>query len=1078
MRQSLSFAHVALFMIASGFIARSVLCQGLRSLDPAKNISQYVLETWSEDEGLPQTSVSSIVSTSDGYLWAGTQEGLVRYNGIDFQVFDKGTSSAFSEDHIVKTMLVDSKQRLWIGLGQGLILYEASSFRNIRLPDGQTVKSVTSIIEGEGGTIHIATESEGIYYVDGLVLRKDEFLSGIQSGYVSSLLSDPAGGFWLGTEEALFRVINKQVKKFTESDGIPGSAGNLVNTLYRDRQGTVWIGASGGAAVMTANQKLMPPDINLGDADIRTFLEDASGTLWIGTAARGLLRATATGLDEFTADGELSEQAIISFHVDQEGSLWIGTDGGGLSRLRAAKFTTFTKNEGLLSNVVYTVFEDADEGIWIGTEGGGLTHLYKGQTTTYTTKNGLAGDFVSSVAGQADGTIWVGMYGTGLDRIQNGTITHFGVNDGLPGDEVTVLYVDDMDQLWIGTNSGIAHFDDGTFTTTSEKDGLIDNFITAIKEDHEGSLWIGTYANGLSRITDDGIHNYTVENGLPNDQVFSFLMDDDDVVWIGTYGGGIARYKDGAFFTISMRDGLFNDYIYKILESDDGMLWMTCNKGIFRVHKDMLNDFADGRIGRITSEVFNRDDGLKGNEMNGGFQPAGWKGADGRLWFPSMRGVAMINPTDIRLNETIPQVHIESFIVDGKVFSGIIATFSSAVEKIEFKFASLSFESPGKNLYDHRLLGYMDTWERASGQSATYTNLDPGTYEFQVRASNNDGLWNNVGDSLTFQLRPRFFETIWFILLCIFVVVALAVFLYRFRISQLNQRQAELERERDKARAANRFTSVILDNLNHEFRTPLTVILGCTDILLSELSGAEIDFAADIKSHGNRLLNTLDSLLELARIQKDNVNIEWEEVDISEIVSDLVIMNQAMAKEKEIVLSLAVSEDVTPVLLQKSCVEYAIRAVMENALKFTEDGSVRISVCRESDNIVVRMADTGMGISRSDFELIFEPFKQASEGLDRKYEGAGVGLTVARQLVQSMQGTLELESSGVDGSTFVLCFPTTIKRGLQQNRLVIGEKPHVPQVDRSPIISHASRLKIRLRSDESTSDSGSNTDPS
>lgn len=1068
MTQRSSFVHIAILVVFSGISSGQLNAQEARSLDPVKRISQYVLENWSEDDGLPQNTVSSIVSTPDGYLWIGTQEGLVRYNGIDFQVFDKGTSNAFSEDHTIESMLVDSRGRLWVGLGQGLILYENQVFRNLRLPTGETVKTVQSIIEDEKGKIYFATATEGIYYIDRSVLRKDEALSAIQDGIVSSLLPNPDGGIWIGTDDALFKVLNKQVKRFTGDDGIPDGGNDLINTLYLDRQGTVWIGASGGAATVGLDQKPMRSGLDIHGINVTAFLEDGSGTLWIGTNSNGLYRVTASGLENFTADGALSDQAIISLHVDQEGSLWIGTSGAGLSRLRAGKFTTFTKNEGLPTNVIYTVFEDQNEGMWIGTDGGGVSYMSDGKTITYSTSNGLSGDVISGLAEQADGTVWVGTYGNGLNRIRNGQISQFTTRDGLPDDEISALFVDKSDRLWIGTNSGIAVYDNGIFSVTTEDDGLVSDLTMVIKEDHEGTIWVGTWADGLSKITPEGIENVTVDNGLPNDRVFSFHMDDDNVVWIGTYGGGLSRYKDGKYATISMKDGLFNDYIYTILESDDGMLWMTCNKGIFRVDKAMLNDKADGKIDRITSEIFNREDGLKGNEMNGGFQPAGWKGADGRLWFPSMRGVAMINPTDIRRNESIPPVIIESFMVDGiPTDSEGQGSFSSSVEKIEFRFASLSFEAPSRNRFKHRLVGYQDKWESSNGRSATYTNLDPGSYEFQVRASNNDGVWNNAGDSISFRLAPQFFETIWFNILSIAIIIVIAIVLYRYRISQMKLRQAALEGERDKAQEANRFMSVILDNLNHEFRTPLTVILGCSDILLSELTGDKHQFAADIKQHGKRLLSTLDSLLEMARFQNSGTRAEWEEVNIAEIVSELVMMHQATANHKGIDLSSEELHEIASTRLPKKAVQHAISAVVENALKFTEEGDVRITIERDGNFIAVRVADTGMGISRSDFDLIFEPFKQASEGLDRKYEGAGVGLTVARQLTQSMQGTLIVESSGVDGSTFRFRFPSVNSEHPMKGDNFVGRQRQSARRERAPS-RNSSRLKTRLRSDKTS----------
>ncbi|MCH8277049.1 MAG: hypothetical protein IIA50_05880, partial [Bacteroidetes bacterium] len=805
---------------------------------------QFVHESWTEDNGLLQSTVSGIVRTPDGYLWIGTQEGLARYNGFEFQVFDKSNTAAFAQDHKIETLFVDSGGSLWIGLADGLVVYAKGRFVDMKDRSDTPMKTVKAIVEDSNGRIWIGMARNGLLVMDKVTGKfvPSEFRFSTNEN-LNALLPDSDGSMWIGTNGGLVHLRNKLVKRYTTRDGLPV---DVINTLFKDRQGTIWVGTKEGVVNVRLERIRPVPYDELKTINAQIFLEDANGSIWIGTNDSGLLRRTSIGIETFSTQQGLTHQSVTSLMEDQEGSLWIGTDGGGLNRLRAGKFTTYTEHEGLSDNMVWTVHEDHQGGIWVGTEEGGVTYISgSGEIVkTYTTDDGLSGNLISGISGEADGTIWLGTYGAGLNRLQNGKFTHFTTEDGLAHDAVSGVYQDRTGRIWIGTNGGVSLYENGAFNNITVDDGLVSNFVTVIQQDLDGAMWIGTYASGLNRITDEGIETYTTDDGLSHDNVFALHVDTENTIWIGTYGGGLTRFKDGRFSTFSMQDGLFNDYIYQILESDDGYLWMTCNKGIFRVNKDKLNAFMAGEDVTVKSEVFNRLDGLKGNEMNGGFQPAGWKGADGRMWFPSIAGIVMFNPMDLPRNEVVPIVHIESFVADGVFLSPTkFHDIKSGVNKIEFRFASLSYAAPDRIMYQYKLVGYDQDWELTSENSATYTNLDPKEYTFVVKASNNDGVWNLEGTKVSFSLEPRFYETWWFLVLCVFAGISFFVVLYRIRIAQLRKRHEELEQERDKARAANQFKSVILDNLSHEFRTPLTGILGYADILLAESSGDEREFA-------------------------------------------------------------------------------------------------------------------------------------------------------------------------------------------------------------------------------------------
>jgi len=547
----------------------------------------------------------------------------------------------------------------------------------------------------------------------------------------------------------------------------------------------------------------------------------------------------------------------------------------------------------LSDDLVLTVYEAADGAIWIGTQGGGLNRLRDGVVTSYTTRDGLSSDLVSSIHGDREGNLWIGTLGGGLNRLRDGSFTHYTSRDGLPSDAVFALYEGSDGSLWIGTDAGLSHLRDGHFTTYTTADGLSSDFVTTIHEDRQGDIWIGTYDAGLNRLRNGRFVHFTTDEGLASNLVLALHDDQEGTLWIGTYEGGLNRLKDDVFTTYTVKDGLFNDNVYRILEDGDGNLWMSCNKGIFQVSKAALNAFAEGRAERVRSIAYGKVDGLKSPEMNGGSQPAGWKGRDGKLWFPSVKGVVMIDPANIGRNTLAPPVVIEEILVDGApVEPASLVDLAPGRDKIEFHYTGLSFIASETIHFRYFLEGYDREWQEAgTSRSATYTNLDPGPYTFHVIAQNSDGVWNETGVSESFYLQPYFYETFLFYALCVLFLLFVVSIGYQVHIRNLKARERALEAlvdertqdlrsEKEKAEVSSQLKSAILNNMSHEFLAPLTIIQSSAEILSVEVNGELQDVVGDIMRGGKRLTRILDTVLELSRIEAETIEINAERVDL------------------------------------------------------------------------------------------------------------------------------------------------------------------------------------------------------
>ena len=773
------------------------LAKAQAGLDPAKAITQYTHDVWQADQGLPQNSILAIAQTPDGYLWLGTEEGLVRFDGVRFTVFDQRTTPEI-KGNTISVLLTDREGSLWIGTsGGGLVRYRNRQFTHYGMQDGLSNDSVLSLFEDRAGSLWIGTDGGGLDRFSNGKFAVFTSKDGLADNAVFSICEDFDGALWLGTHGGLSRLTRGKFTTYTAAQGLPN---NYIKATYPDQAGNLWIGTNGGGLSLFKNGTFstFTTHDGLSSNEIWTLYGDRQGSLWIGTGDGGLDRFRDGKFTAYTEKMGLSSNQVWSLFQDREGSLWIGTMGGGLDRLVDSRFTTYSSQEGLSSDVVLPVYESRDGSLWLGTDGGGVDRIKDGKITSYTTRDGLSNNLVFSICEDGQGSIWIGTR-HGLDRLRDGKFQVFTAKNGLPNDIVTSSYLDREGNLWIGTRSGLSRWKDERFFTYTTQDGMSNDHVLSIYEGPDGSLWIGTGGGGLNRLKNGKFTVYGVKEGLSNPVVWAIHGEPDGTLWLGTNGGGLNRFKDGKFVSYTAKDGLPDDTVIQILEDGSGNLWMSSNKGIFRASKRQLNDFAEGKIRRIASTSYGVADGMKSKECNGGFQPAGCKTLDGRLCFPTTKGVVMVDPRNAVTASAPPPVEIEEAIVDKKPLnpSGKV-TVAPGRGQLEFQFTALTFLSPERVRFKYMLRGFDKDWvDAGTRRVAYYTNIPPGKYRFKVIACNRDGVWNQTGASLDLVLRPHFYQTFWFLGLCGLAVLGLGLTGHRLRVRQLNEREKELSRRVD-----------------------------------------------------------------------------------------------------------------------------------------------------------------------------------------------------------------------------------------------------------------------------------------
>ena len=1090
------FFHLGITSVACVLFAFPVLLVAQPpvpfGLTPSKHLTQYIHEAWQTEKTPLEGAIRSMAQTREGYLWIGAQEGLFRFDGDNITPFNTRTTPQFASN-VVSALFEDREGNLWIGTSDGLLKYRDRSFTRYTTDDGLSSNIIVSLFEDRRGILWIGTANAGVNVLSGGIFSPWGINTPLEKGTVWTICEDDRGSLYFGTAGGgVFRFDETGLKNFTRRQGL---AHGLVRSLAKGSNGSIWVGTQGGLSKLQGSTIISYTARNgLSNEIVTSVLEDRYGTVWCGTSGGGVNRLRDGSFSSFTSKNGLTNDDVLSFCEDREGNLWLGTSDG-LNRLRDGDFTTYTILEGMTNDVVWCVLEDRKGTIWLGTNGGGLNRLTisgngLGTVARLPVKLGLSNKTIRTMMEDRDGTLWVGTYGEGLYRVRDGSAAAEFV-DSLNGKFIYCILEDRQRNLWIGTGNGLYRKDrQGTLTQYSAREGLPDGFIRFLHEDRTGSIWIGTNGGGLSRWTRGTFTNYSAASGLAPRTMMCIHEDGEGTLWIGTYNDGLVRFKDGIFTSMTSREGLHENIIYEILEDDEGNLWMGGNRGISRVKKQDLDDYAGGRRQSIPVTVYGKDDGLRARECNGGSQPAGWKSRDGRLWFATMKGASVIDPKLVRFNTIPPEVVIQELSADGQDLAvSEELTLGAGTNRILVRYAALGFRSPQKIQYRYILEGYDADWiEARNRRTVIYTNIPPGRYTLRIIAANEEGVWNTVGASMMFTLEPFFYQTRVFFALCAVMIIITVGGTYwyrekRFRrrtdeletrvgerteevveqknklaainkelkilLSELGEKSRLLEIARAKAEEANHAKSIFLTNISHELRTPLNSVIGFTNILLKNKTGnlheQELTYLERILENGKHLLTLINEVLDLSKIEAGQIEVRRMPVSLTVLISETIAQLEGRLAGKKLEIRVEMPDPVAPLETDPSKLKQILINLIGNAIKFTDRGGVivRVAVTPVTRTPVrIDVQDTGIGIPRDVQELIFEPFKQGDTSTTRKYGGTGLGLTISRTLSGLLGYALEVNSEIGKGSTFSIVLDPVAKElvTMESQRAAAGDE--------------------------------------
>jgi ligand-binding sensor domain-containing protein/signal transduction histidine kinase len=1088
-------------------------------LDPKKALRQYIHETYNTENGLPQSSVSAIIQSRDGYLWFATQEGVVRFDGLKMTVIDRNNTpelafnniAGLAEDHnggvwifpagrsgltrykdgkfkaftthdglanmAKNSGALDSTGNLWVTTNSGVSKFEGEKFITFTRKDGLASDTAFTIYCDPEGSVWVATFNKTTRYKDGKFTtysRED----GMLTDSVTSFLEDHEHTMWMGTFRGLNKLSGGKISAYTTKDGL---SDNLINTIFEDSRKRLWIGTDKGLDKFE-NGKFVHilSDDGVSSTPVAGIFEDKEGTLWIRPRNKGIQRVHDGILESYTKKDGLSENDVRKIFEDREGSLWIGIYGSGLDRLRDTKFTTYTVEDGLSQDLVQTIFEDRDQNFWVGTFTGGLNKLSGGKWSHYSTKDGLASNAMTSVAQDHASVIWIGST-LGLNQIKNGKISTVALPGDMSSNGINALYVDKKGSVWIGGDKFVCSTD-GKLTIIQDTPGL--NFFTFVfYEDVHGTMWAGSTL-GLYRIDNGHAVAVPLPDSLAGGAIFDIQGDADGTLWIGSTGNGIIRYKEGKFKAITPKDGLFDYNSYCLLEDEFGNFWTDCNKGIYRVSKKELNDFCDGKIPSVSCTVFGTADGMKNRECNGGSSPNAWKMHDGKLCFSTVRGVAMIYPADIKLNMVPPPLVIEQMLVEQKPSDPRMANvYAPGTQKFEFHFAGISFLGADKVQYKYKLEPFETEWVDAGGRrDAFYTHIPPGDYTFKVKAANSDGVWNEMGASTSFTLKPFFYQSGWFLAICIVGFVGVGPGLYFMRVRQLKRRELELtsiveartrdlKKEKDNVEKAlgdlkEAQTQLVLSEkmaslgqltagIAHEIKNPLNFVnnfaalsndlmnelketlANKNDVLDEETKTTIGELLSDlqqnvtkINEHGKRA----DSIVRGMLLHSRGKTGERQPTDVNALLAEYTNLAYHGLRAQDSSFNIKIDTKFDATIGNVNVVPQDLSRVFLNIInngcysahdkkKHSADGfapTIRVSSRNAGEKFEVRIWDNGGGIPQSVLDKIFNPF------FTTKPAGAGTGLGLSMSydiITQEHKGEIKVNTKEGEFAEFIIMIP-------------------------------------------------------
>ena len=1018
------FSDMAIATSFDDFVAMNENKAGPAAGGPANEGALFTFRCWQSEQGLPQDRVRALAQTLDGYIWVGTDDGLARFDGARFVSFGLPDGLPSSP---VRTLFGDSHGSLWIGsAGNGLIHWEAGHSSLLTMATGLPSDSISVLAEDDEGRIWIGTDAGLAVWHEGHIITFDQTRE-FSGKAITALCRDSQGNMWVGaTGLGVFEYHGGAFVPLEDS-----ATRELLqdpHCILVDRAGRTWIGAGDDFVLCRDGNQWRPYRIprHLARSYVSSLAEQPDGTVWAASTSEGLFEFKDRKMTAVNAGSGLSDNSVESLLADRDGNLWAGTDSG-LNLLRKRDLFAYDQRQGLGYGTVDGLAEIAPGEVWAGKPGDGV-YEWDGQSFSHVMSADLSvvGPQINVLLESKKGGCWVaGKYGLLYFKTPEKTADKARLFT-LPGLNIISLCEAGTGALWVGTSDGkLFRLENDTWLEQTN----LAHPITAIATAADGAMWVGTEGDGIYQFNNRGTGHWNAKKGLLSDLVRTLYVDSDGSLWIGTAGGGLSCLRQGRITTVTTREGLPDNTISEILDDDRGRLWLGSNRGIACLNKEELEELIAGKIGAVYPQVFGKAEGMLSEECAGGFCPAGLKTASGRLWFPTLKGLVIVDPGVHMSKLPEPAVLLEQISVDGvshAVFSGAISTpgrqddvaglaaanngvlkLGPGRHRIEFQYTALSFDSPERIRFRYRLHGLDSDWVEAGNRRvAFYSYVPPGAYRFQVIACNADGLWNDTGVIIGLSVSKFFWQTWWFAGLLAVTLLAVVGGAVRSMVKRNLQRRLKyLEQERVLERERTR----IAQDLHDEMGAKLCRISFLSEHVRRNANGMASELShqiASISDASREVLHSLDEIVWAVNPQNDT---------LEHVVSYIGHYANEFFQETGIECKVNISGQLPPYSLSAQLRHNLLLAVHEaftNVLKHSKANQVDVSIVLNTTAFEVTVSDNGGGF---DLSSTVSPENSSSP--------AGDGLRNMKQRLSDIGGQCSIGSNPGKGTIIHFVLP-------------------------------------------------------
>lgn len=934
-------------LLISNFILSQTGFISDKSLNSKQN---YVIKSWDSENGLPQNSVISCLQTSDGYLWFSTQEGLMRFDGQNFKLFNVKNTPALTISSY-KFLLEDSRQVLWlISMQNKLVKYKNGVFQTLKFKE-----PITAICENEDKELVVSGASGNLY------LLKDSLLSpflSLKNQYIHKLIYNNQKELYILSEKGFFLYSNKklsELEKFSKEKPI---------SLKADENGTIWLLTHQGVYKLIGDDYIslaLPKELSDLKYNNDFYVVNEQHVLVNTNSGLFILKNNSYEKIDFTSG--LSSNATTVLYKDKENNIWVGTANSGINKLKEKTIITYDETDGLNDNGCGALLKLNDNSVLISNYCKDISVYKNNRLSNYNTPHFGC---IWALGKDKENNLWVGTYSQGLFKLKNNDSTRFYSKSKAFRNDYFSIFQDSRNNIWLGTDDGLYKYDNNTISRIHKEQ--IKGKISYITEDRKNHLWICS-DNGLVSMTTDNVKVYTTKDGLPGNKVRHVYEDKEGTLWISTYDGGIARLKNKRFFAFNESEKIIDNFTSCIVEDDDNHFWISSNRGIYRASKKNLNEYADGKSLFIDVTYFGREDGMKSSECNGGFQYAGLKLEDGKIMFPTVSGLALVNPKRVTENLYEPKIIFENIFADEKALplTDSIITLNN-IRNLEINFTAPYFGDSKNLLFECRLEGYDLTWRKPSTEkSISYYNLPPGEYIFKI------AVYGYVNEKkIHFNVPYPFWQTgLFYIILAVSATIIFFTVVF-FRTRSIRKKET-LKTEINKQYAALELKA-LQSQMNPHF------MFNC-------LNTIKYFITTDDKSSANKYLGKFSKLIRLFLEHANSNSIKLSEE--LHILSLYIEMEQ-LRLDNSFHYQLNINPDIDqqkieiPTMLLQPYVENAIHHGLRNK---TKGGLLVISIIFEENLLTIFIDDNGIGREKAN------EIKQASE---KDYHSMGMKITAER----------------------------------------------------------------------------------